>query len=350
MPKDTRATHGLSWIFIVVIALLGVNSLAGPQRGETGKPGGGQPPSSDPAIAYAAVKSAQTDLMVMNADGSNKKALVSQSGVTNRETDWSPNGSKLVFYSDLQGPGIYMINRDGSSPCKVVATTSTWVVSPAWSPAPLGLHNYQIAFSDFRDGVLHLFLVNAACPGGEPYNLTGASGFKGGFFPTWSPTSDRLAAQVEDETGGVDLVVYDLNLLGSSVIITGETNFTLQGPLSTSAVTRPEWARTEDKIAVDAQPLSHDIWIIDLLDPLNPRRLTNTPNTHEMMSTWSPDDSQIAFHRDDRNSGKRNLGHYRLHVDGTGLLQLAGTSRSINDLWNPRWRRCCATCAMTCAP
>ncbi len=354
MRNTTRLSLGILLLgTILTVAFLPLQGLATPPKRGGGKPPKGESPPADPAIVYAAVKADRVDLMVMNADGSNPVLLLSETGVANREPAWSPDGSKIVFYSDVDPakPGIYMINRDGTGHCKIADTESSWLLSPAWSPAMLG-DDYKIAYSDLLDGVLHIFLVNAACPGGTPIDLTDSSGFSGGFFPTWSPNALQLAAQVEDGTGGSDIVVYDLVVSGTDVTITNETNLTDDGPLSTSPVSRPEWARSGYQIAVDAGPLTHDIWLIDFtdLDSIQYTNITDTPQVHEVMPAWSPDDSQLVFRRDDQNRGKGKLGIYRINADGTGLTPLAGTSKGVTDLYDPDWRRCCEDCAVNCAP
>lgn len=352
MRCATRLSLGIFFFAtIFTILLLLPPTSASPQGG--GKPPKADPPPPDPAIVYTAVKSDRTELIVMNADGSNPTVLLSESGVANREPAWSPDGSKIVFYSDVdpESPGIYVIDRDGTGRCKIVDTISTWLVSPAWSPAPLGGSD-KIAYSDFASGELHIFLVDAACSGATPANLSGSSGVSGGFFPTWSPNALQLAAQVEDYTGGSDIVVYDLSVSGSDVTISNETNLTDDGPLSTSPVSRPDWARTGYKIAVDAGPLTHDLWLIDFTDlnAIQYMNITNTTQVHEVMPASSPDDSQLVFRRDDQNRGKGKLGIYRINADGSGLTPLAGTSKGVTDLWDPDWRRCCDTCDIACAP
>jgi hypothetical protein len=55
------------------------------------------PPPADPAIAFSALYKNHSDLMVMNADGSNQRAVVSKMMVYNDWPDWSPDGKQLVF-------------------------------------------------------------------------------------------------------------------------------------------------------------------------------------------------------------------------------------------------------------
>ena len=83
--------------------------------------------------------------MVMNADGSNQTRLLDTGDYSHlSKPDWSPDGTRLVFWSDLQGPGIYTIKVDGTGLSKLIATSVTFSVSnPAWSP-----DGSRIAFVD----------------------------------------------------------------------------------------------------------------------------------------------------------------------------------------------------------
>ena len=95
---------------------------------------------------------------------------------------------------------------------------------------------------------------------------------------------------------------------------------------------RPDWARTQDKIAVVALDFG-DIWVIDLADPLNPVNLTNTLDIGSTMPSWSPDDTKIVF--------TISVDIYVMNADGSGVTQIAKAKKNVFRLWTPDWRRCC---------
>ncbi len=84
-----------------------------------------------------------SQVWVMNADGSNPHALTSDAAPKDQVADWSPDGTKIAFHAGGFGMGgIWVINADGTSahqlngclatdpwPC---ATGDEW--GPAWSP------------------------------------------------------------------------------------------------------------------------------------------------------------------------------------------------------------------------
>jgi hypothetical protein len=297
----------------------------------------------DPAITYLETGTAfGGELMVMDADGANKRAVLPGLNVMAYTPSWSPDGSQLVFGSDYQGNGVYVVGVDGTGLRKVVATNKH-DIHAVWSPdlAPDG--QYKIAFSDWDPGRQDndLFLVNL--DGTGLVNLTQTVG-PGEFFPTWSPDGTRIAAKVYRGTSGPesDILVFHLGLdINGEVIITDTTNTTLPGPLKGANVTHPAWAKTQDKIAV--VPSGGGISIIDLANLANPVNL----NSRGEEPSWSPDDSQIVYRQ--RNASNK-MGIFVINADGSGVHEIAPpTSKTRTPNW-PDWRRCCPTCVTVCAP
>ncbi len=323
--------------FDIVVALTNGSSGKGTQLFSVTAP--------DPAIAY--ITGAQfnccANLMVMNADGTNQIALLQaadKSGISFRSPNWSPDGTQLVFESNIQGNGIYVINKDGSGLRKVIALNSgNGFGDPVWSPAPAADGKWKIAFVDDPSGSVceDVFLVNLDGTGLQ--NLTKSPGLAE-YYPTWDPYATRLASQVYACPSGITPHIYQYNLalVGGVVGISSSVNLTATGPLQSANVVHTDWAKTQDKIAVSALlsgATYRNIWVISLADPANPVNLTNSPNVSEVRPSWSPDDSKIVF------SGG-NI--HTINADGTGLTDLGVAGGS------PDWRRCCPTCAIACAP
>jgi Tol biopolymer transport system component len=303
----------------------------------------------DPAIAYLA----NGGLMVMNADGSNQTTILqppnpkgSKQAAAVYRAHWSPDGSQLVFESSIQGDGIYVINKDGSGLRKVIALNNgASFADPVWSPAPAADGQYKIAFSDQvvpgQASQSNLFLVNL--DGTGLVNLTNSTDSE--FYPTWDPYATRLAAQDYPCTFNISCTPHlyesSLGVLTSGAVgITSTTDLTASGPLASSAVFAPDWAKTQDEIVLQARPLSNTndsaLWVVSLADQFNPVELTST---YAVWPSWSPDDSKIVF----RGVVNNKVTISVMNSDGSAVVNLANGDQ-------PSWRRCGPPSAVACAP
>ena len=74
-------------------------------------------------IAYHSLRGVQSDIFVMNADGTNSVALA-PSPSDEFDVDWSPSGTKLVFASDRnRNTEIYAMNADGTGLKRLTKTS-----------------------------------------------------------------------------------------------------------------------------------------------------------------------------------------------------------------------------------
>jgi TolB protein len=93
----------------------------------------------------------QLDLYAIGVNGKGLTALTRVEG-DDSGGKWSPNGAKFVFWSDgyppRDGPGIHIMNSDGSSPARVLADTlGLDTAAFAWSP-----DGQQIAWTGKKEG------------------------------------------------------------------------------------------------------------------------------------------------------------------------------------------------------
>jgi TolB protein len=93
-------------------------------------------------IAFSSTRdhSGNTEIYVMNADGSNLRRLTNNPAIDTTPT-WSPNGTQIAFVSDRRGPPqIWVMSADGLGQQPL---TSEYSDRPTWSPAPYN----EIAFA-----------------------------------------------------------------------------------------------------------------------------------------------------------------------------------------------------------
>jgi dipeptidyl aminopeptidase/acylaminoacyl peptidase len=308
------------------LGLLAITLLLGALAWAQKKPPKPPPPPADPAIAYCVSGPQQLDLMVMNADGSNQRAIVSERWVDNLNPDWSPDGTQLVFTRcnlKTNEKGIYIVNVDGTGLRKVVDLNYV-THTVAWSPVQLGDGNYKIAFTDrakLPDGTLEadedLFIVNLEGKGLVKLTDTPEQEWE----VDWSPSGDRIAIETYNPAAPpCDLVVYQIGydsisdkfsatLLGSVIPPGSLLDIAMDVSLN-------DWAKTQGKLLVNVlmtqgQP---DLWTIDV-SYLPPPFLCRLTFTGAGFGSFSPDDLKIVFDK----AGTV----WVMNSDGSGAKQIA---------------------------
>lgn len=123
------------------------------------------------------------DIYTMAADGSSFARLTDTPSV-DAFPSWSPDGSRLLFYSERSGNGdVYVMNADGSG---VIQLTQDRGVDIPHSWSPDGM---RILFSSARDGDLDLYAMNTE--GSEVDRLTNND--QHDLSPAWSLDGTRIA-------------------------------------------------------------------------------------------------------------------------------------------------------------
>jgi hypothetical protein len=146
-----------------------------------------------------APEDSQTDLYIMNADGTNPIQLTNAPG-EEISPSWSPDGAKLVYIGSSDGTrALYTINADGTGATQMAAGDG-FVDDPVWSP-----DGSQIAYVVDAN----IWVMNA--DGSDPARLTTGGGYAS---PAWSPDSARIAFA---HSGADGLVIRLMDADGANV-------------------------------------------------------------------------------------------------------------------------------------
>ena len=262
-------------------------------------------------IVYMSGDDNTSEIYVMNVDGSNARALTSNS-VSDRYPYWSPDGTQIVFDTNRNGNfEIYVMDADGSNP-RNLTNSDAGDYMPAWSP-----DGSQIVFeSDRTDTYLDLFIMNA--DGSGVSNLTNSPD-KHEYYPVWSPDGTQIAyLEVTNSTWAIHVVAPD----GSnphSVISSDEQ------------VSYLAWSPDGTQIAYSrADGGERNIYVMNA-DGSNQRRVT-TSSIIDDYPAWSPDGTQILF--SSNRSGNNAI--YVISADGSKLRQLtSGLTIELHPHWRP---------------
>jgi hypothetical protein len=105
-------------------------------------------------MTFTTTRDGNTEVYVMNADGSGQTNLTNSPLFSDQEGGWSPDGNKIVYYHRPTTGEIYSMNSNGTMQTNLtnhVADDSL----PAWSP-----DGSQISFTSQRDGNYEIYVMS----------------------------------------------------------------------------------------------------------------------------------------------------------------------------------------------
>ena len=228
------------------------------------------------------------DIYVMNADGTNPINLTRSPLVDDEAPSWSPDGSKIAFFSELS---IHVMNADGTNLIDTSQYTYDEDHHLAWSP-----DGSKIAFACEEDLTAggtrapedppsEICVINA--DGTNRVRLTHNS--LEDSYPAWSPDGSKIAFTRHRPLATRN--IYVMNADGTNPVrLTKVTpgHFAIE----------PRWSPDGSKIAFVTnsyvETWHHFTVVVMNADGTNPVLLTRVLG---LGPTWSPDGSKIAFYR-----------------------------------------------------
>jgi Tol biopolymer transport system component len=260
----------------------------------------------------------ESELYVMNADGTNETRLTNTSELYAKvlafSPVWSPDGKRIAYLRSIDvasgrsDSDIYVINADGSNPSSLTTVQQSTI---AWSP-----DGEKIAFDGWtRSGDTYgspgIYLIN---PDG-----TGLEYLTEGHSFAWSPDSKNIVFANEPSTSdssasasAVDTDLYVRRTDGSDLTRLTNTQDDGEGG--------PVWSPDGTKIAfsITGADYDTDIYVINA-DGSGYTNLTNSSQSEDSLA-WSPDSKKIAFLR--QIVFQRRSALYVMNADGTNETRL----------------------------
>jgi Tol biopolymer transport system component len=167
-------------------------------------------------IAFDSDRNGRQQLFVMNADGSGQTQVTNMGGTVGvGGSSWSPTGSRIAISDDESGNNeIYTVDAGTGTPSAAL-TSSGQNRNPQWSPDGseiLFVSDRCTSQAPFCGGGDSVFLMNA--DGSNQQNLTQAPIFDAD--PAWSPDGAKIAF-VRD-LGGQNFNVFTANADGTNQV------------------------------------------------------------------------------------------------------------------------------------
>ncbi|MBN1311317.1 MAG: serine/threonine-protein kinase [Anaerolineae bacterium] len=160
-------------------------------------------------IAYASNKDGDFEIYVMNADGSNIRAITDNSS-DDFSPQWSPDGTKIVYHGQTGSSShLYSVQVAGSTPEQLTSAgpLNLW---PDW--APDGSEIAYTATNASVAGARALFILDLGT--GQSTQLLDGEG--NDEAPAWAPDGEHLAFS-SDRGGDGNVDLYILDVISSAV-------------------------------------------------------------------------------------------------------------------------------------
>jgi len=279
------------------------------------------PPIINGKIAFTSNRDGNSEIYVMNPDGSNQTNLTNNSA-EDVDPSFSRDGSKIVFSSNRDGDyEIYSMNADGSN-LRQLTFNSSADKDPSFSP-----NGSKIVFVSDRDGNSEIYSMNA--DGTIPMRLTVNSATD--FNPTYKPDGTKIA--------------FSSNRTETFQLYLMEPDGNMQTQLTNSSLGDYEPSYSPDSMKIvfaswvyNPPPqlgfgYSLEIYVINENDAANRTRLTYSDFTNHSHPSFSPDGLKIAFDSTVPSQGKPPGDIYKMDSDGSNQLRLTSSFNNYNPSW-----------------
>jgi Tol biopolymer transport system component len=263
-----------------------------------------------------------TDIWVMNGDGSGQQPLTNDNTFDDRDPSWSPDGKQIAFFSDRDGGpdnDLWVMNADGSNPRQL--TNGFNAGSVDWAP-----DGRSLVFSRFLSTNDDLWIVNA--DGTGLHQLVGTSTGTYYYGPHFSPDGQWIVFTNDTATGSDVLALitpagtqqHNINAIDSYA-----PDFTADGK-------RIVFISDELDADGDDEVASMNV------DGSDIRQLTFTGNTggNDAASSPSRDGLNRIAWRSNRDA-EHNQEIFVMNADGSGVTQLTHDAAGDNNR-SPDWQ------------
>lgn len=229
----------------------------------------------DGRIVYISSASGNTELWVMNKDGSDRRQITND-GATKFDLDVSPDGRYVIFVSEATGAKLWRVGLDGSGLTQL--TNGNYDSTPRVSP-----DGKWVLYSSYNSGVLTLWKV--PIDGGEPAQMTELYSTE----PDISPDGKTIAAFHNDGNSATKLLLLPID--------GGASHQERDLPQNIDWWAGPRWTPDGQSITyLEKKGNITDLWGMPAAGGA-PKLIAQYKENGLMSREWSPDTKQVAIVR-----------------------------------------------------
>lgn len=218
------------------------------------------------------------DIYVLDLEKKSIHPLVTSIG-KDEYPNWSSDGTKVVFQSDMSGSReVYVVDSDGEN-LKRLTKGAGVNENPSWSPDSQKIVFVSNRLPGKKENSTNLFIMNS--DGSSPQALTG-SNYQNS-VPQWSPRGDEILFTTSAAFPGWDIGLYHTKTKKIEILTEGRLSFC-----------RPAW-NSDGSMFVFSYGGGDDVDVwIQKKGETKPTQLTSLPG-REYDALWSDDETKIFF-------------------------------------------------------
>lgn len=281
--------------------------------------GAQEAPPANGRIVYASVPqfTENSDIFVMNADGSEKTNLTNTPDVSESSPEWDPQGNRIVFVRGLpendlgsyQGD-IFVMDADGSNQDNVTETGVRGEMQPTWAPG-----GDRVAYAREVPGNVvenhDIFVLDLAT--GQATNITQSDYEE--WDPSWSPVGERIAFSGVRDVPTTPEVDNDWEIVAIDSDGSNEQVLTAQD-LGQHEDGSPDWSPDGEMVVYMSQHDTPccgdwDIWAVNAdgtgISNLTPGDGDSDLDRADWFPAWASDGSGITFERSSEEPGRFDI-------------------------------------------